>query len=76
MTDFIYPPEYVSPVEPEDVITRDRNLIARLIRNEFDRMSKGIEGHDGKVELIRVAERLMFIEMAQEMMNDLKIGSI
>ena len=62
--------------EAEDVVTRDRTIIARLIRNEFDRMGDGIEAHDGKVELIRVAERLMFIEMAQDMMNDLKVGSI
>lgn len=62
--------------EAEDVIERDRKLLARLIRNEFDRMGDGIEAHDGKIELIRVAERLMLVEDAQDMMNDLKVGSI
>ena len=48
----------------------DRNLLARLIRAEFDRIHKEAHNFDAFDELIRVAERFGFKEMAREMRND------
>jgi hypothetical protein len=62
--------------EDEDLVIRDRNELARTVRKEFDTTSKGIEGHDVRVQWIRIARSLDFYELAEEMTNDLKVGSI
>ena len=62
--------------EPEDLVIRDRHELSRLVRKEFDATSKGIEGHDARIQWIRVARSLDFYELAEEMTNDIRIGSI
>ena len=62
--------------EEEDRVITDRNELARLIRKEFDATSKGLEGHDARIQWIRIAKNLDFYELAEEMTNDLKVGSI
>lgn len=71
-----YIAESPEPEEEEDLVTRDRNELARTVRNEFDTTSKGIEGHDVRIQWIRIARSLDFYELAEEMTNDLSIGSI
>ena len=62
--------------EADDLVIRDRHDLSRLIRKEFDATSKGIEGHDARIQWIRVARSLDFYELAEEMTNDIRIGSI
>jgi hypothetical protein len=62
--------------EAEDLVIRDRHELSRLVRKEFDATSKGIEGHDARIQWIRVARSLDFYELAEEMTNDIRIGSI
>lgn len=62
--------------EEEDRVITDRNELARLIRKEFDATSKGLEGHDARIQWIRIAKNLDFYVLAEEMTNDLKVGSI
>ena len=62
--------------EEEDRVIADRNELARLIRKEFDATSKGLEGHDARIQWIRIAKNLDFYVLAEEMTNDLKVGSI
>lgn len=68
--------DYKREQEEEDRIINDRNELARIIRKEFDATSKGIEGHDARVQWIRIAKNLDFLELSEEMNNDLKVGSI
>lgn len=60
----------------QDRVITDRNELARLIRKEFDATSKGLEGHDARVQWIRIAKNLDFYVLAEEMTNDMRIGSI
>jgi len=62
--------------DEEDRVITDRNELARLIRKEFDATSKGLEGHDARVQWIRIAKNLDFYVLAEEMTNDMRIGSI
>ena len=62
--------------EEEDRVITDRNELARLIRKEFDATSKGLEGHDARIQWIRIAKNLDFYVLAEEMTNDIRIGSI
>ena len=62
--------------EEEDRVIADRNELARLIRKEFDATSKGLEGHDARIQWIRIAKNLDFYVLAEEMTNDIRIGSI
>jgi hypothetical protein len=62
--------------EEEDRVITDRNELARLIRKEFDATSRGLEGHDARIQWIRIAKNLDFYVLAEEMTNDLKVGSI
>lgn len=68
--------DYKREQEEEDRVINDRNELARIIRKEFDATSKGIEGHDARVQWIRIAKNLDFLELSEEMNNDLKVGSI
>ena len=62
--------------EEEDRVITDRNELARLIRKEFDATSRGLEGHDARIQWIRIAKNLDFYVLAEEMTNDIRIGSI
>lgn len=68
--------DYKREQEEEDRVINDRNELARIIRKEFDATSKGIEGHDARVQWIRIAKNLDFYVLAEEMTNDLRVGSI
>ena len=68
--------EYRREQEEEDRVITDRNELARLIRKEFDATSKGLEGHDARIQWIRIAKNLDFYVLAEEMTNDIRIGSI
>lgn len=62
--------------DEEDRVITDRNELARIIRKEFDATSKGLEGHDARIQWIRIAKNLDFYVLAEEMTNDMRIGSI
>ena len=68
--------EYRREQEEEDRVITDRNELARLIRKEFDATSRGLEGHDARIQWIRIAKNLDFYVLAEEMTNDIRIGSI